>query len=210
VFVETVGGDLTIKVEDNTEDGEGIYSEPVEDKHQGLEDAPIRFAKLGALILIEVHPYREEQKRYFAFHTRSQSVTRLDRIGQSCQQLPEDHGVIFPGGYVLEDGEVKNFDIDSEDLIFMKMQRSPNGEDVMYIFYRKHDGASILLPYNLIRKEVQNPIVCHGYTIFDDGKMVVFRAEEAPTRVHHTRIWQSAFMTEDEQNELSAAYRAHI
>ena len=26
VFVETVGGDLTIKVENNTEDGEGIYS----------------------------------------------------------------------------------------------------------------------------------------------------------------------------------------
>ena len=31
VFVETVGGDLTIKVEDNTEDGLGIYSEPVDD-----------------------------------------------------------------------------------------------------------------------------------------------------------------------------------
>ena len=32
VFVETVGGDLTIKVEDNTEDGRGpLYREPVED-----------------------------------------------------------------------------------------------------------------------------------------------------------------------------------
>jgi len=29
VFVETVGGDLTVKVENNTETGEGIYSEPV-------------------------------------------------------------------------------------------------------------------------------------------------------------------------------------
>ena len=27
VFVETVGGDLTVKVEDNTEDGLGIYRE---------------------------------------------------------------------------------------------------------------------------------------------------------------------------------------
>ena len=35
VFVETVGGDLTIKVEDNTEDGKGIYNEPVDDANQG-------------------------------------------------------------------------------------------------------------------------------------------------------------------------------
>ena len=34
VFVECVGGDLTIKVEDNTEDGHGIYREPVEDPTQ--------------------------------------------------------------------------------------------------------------------------------------------------------------------------------
>ena len=32
VFVEAVGGDLTIKVEDNTDDGSGIYEEPVEHK----------------------------------------------------------------------------------------------------------------------------------------------------------------------------------
>jgi hypothetical protein len=30
VFVETVGGDLTVKVENNTDSGKGIYSEPVE------------------------------------------------------------------------------------------------------------------------------------------------------------------------------------
>ena len=31
---ETIGGDLTIKIEDNTEDGEGIYSEDVDDPNQ--------------------------------------------------------------------------------------------------------------------------------------------------------------------------------
>jgi hypothetical protein len=31
LFVETTGGDLTIKVENNTESGEGIHSEPVEE-----------------------------------------------------------------------------------------------------------------------------------------------------------------------------------
>jgi hypothetical protein len=41
VFVECVGGDLTIKVEDNTATGEGIYAEPVDDRHQKVDDAEI-------------------------------------------------------------------------------------------------------------------------------------------------------------------------
>ena len=47
VFVETVGGDLTVKVENNTETGLGIYSEPVEDANQSLDDAEIAYARLG-------------------------------------------------------------------------------------------------------------------------------------------------------------------
>lgn len=31
MFVEMVGGDLIVKIEDNIEDGEGIYLELVED-----------------------------------------------------------------------------------------------------------------------------------------------------------------------------------
>ena len=55
VFVETVGGDLTIKVEDNTEDGNGIYAEPVTDADQTLDDAEILYAKVGPLILQGQH-----------------------------------------------------------------------------------------------------------------------------------------------------------
>jgi hypothetical protein len=47
VFVECVGGDLTIKVEDNTATGEGIYAEPVDDKHQKVDDAEIAYASSG-------------------------------------------------------------------------------------------------------------------------------------------------------------------
>ncbi|MEL6539110.1 MAG: DNA repair ATPase, partial [Bacteroidota bacterium] len=36
VYVETIGGDLTLKVEDNTDEGQGIYTEPVEAKDQML------------------------------------------------------------------------------------------------------------------------------------------------------------------------------
>ena len=74
VFVETVGGDLTIKIEDNTEAGHGIYDEPVEDPRQSLNDADFEYSRVGNLILIRILPYREEHWRYFVFNTLTQSV----------------------------------------------------------------------------------------------------------------------------------------
>lgn len=198
VFVEAVGGDLTIKIEDNTEDGRGIYREPVDDPNQALGDAEIHYAELGNLILIKIRPYREEKTRYFVFNVVTQTVVRIDAIGQSCVQLPEDHGVIFPGGYVLADGEHRGFDADITGMRFAESIRSPNGEDVLYVFYRPKDGRYILLAYNLIRKEVQNPIHCHGYSLFRDGAMIVFRVAGAdPTRVHPMQIWQSPFVSDE-------------
>ena len=68
VFVECVGGDLTIKIEDNTATGDGIYSEPVEDRNQKLDDAEIQYAIQGALILIKIiTPYRGEGHPVFYF-----------------------------------------------------------------------------------------------------------------------------------------------
>jgi hypothetical protein len=63
VFVETVGGDLTVKVENNTEDGLGVYREPVTDPNQTLDDAEIAYAKVGGLILLKIKPFREETTR---------------------------------------------------------------------------------------------------------------------------------------------------
>ncbi len=197
VFVETVGGDLTVKVEDNTEDGQGIYREDVDDAHQSLDDAQIHYAKVGSLILIKVLPYTEEVWRYLVFNTRNQQVDRIDAIGQACVQLPEDHGIIFPGGFYLQSGETKTFEGDVDDMEFMRVIRSPNGEDVLYVFHERAEGRSILLSYNLIRKEVATPIHCHGYSRFDDGRLVVFRATDESTRVHPMRIWQTPFVSDE-------------
>src|SRR5690606_2949920 len=152
VFVETVGGDLTIKVENNTEDGLGIYREQVEDKTQSLDDADVAYAEVGTLILLKIRPYREEQWRYLIFNTFTQQVLRMDHIGHSCVQLPENHGIIFPGGYYLESGEYKTFDEDSSAFRFKRMIRSPNGEDVLYVFYEPVNGLVGLFAYNLIQK----------------------------------------------------------
>ncbi|MCB9703430.1 MAG: DNA repair ATPase [Myxococcales bacterium] len=194
VFVETIGGDLTIKIEDNTADGLGIYREPVDDANQALDDAKILYARLGSLILIKVLPYRESAWRHFVFNTRTHEVARIDAIGQACVSLPEDHGFVFPGGYYLQSGESKRFGGDISGLEFERRIDAPNGEDVLYIFHRRDEGRYVLLPYNLIRKEMQNPIVCHGYSLFRDGKMAVFRlvGEEA-TAIHPMQIWQTPF-----------------
>ncbi|MFZ5440966.1 MAG: DNA repair ATPase [Myxococcota bacterium] len=196
LFIETVGGDLTIKVENNTETGQGIYSEPVDEKNQALDDAEFHYVKIGALVLLKVLPFREDRYRYLVFNTRTRQVTRADAIGLSCVSLPEEQGIIFPGGFVLQTGEAKVFEQDVGGLVFQRRVQSPNGEDVLYVFFEKATGRYVLFPYNLVRKEIAAPISCHGYAVFPDGQMVVFRStSEEPTRVHPVQIWQTPFVS---------------
>ncbi|MCL2777796.1 MAG: DNA repair ATPase [Polyangiaceae bacterium] len=195
VFVETVGGDLTVKVENNTKDGRGIYREPVDDANQTLDDADISYAKVGQLILLRIKPFREEKVRYLVYDIRGRSVTRIDAIGISCRELPEDHGIVFPGGYYLQTGEHKVFEGDMSDFEFERILESPNGEDVLYVYHARDAGEYILLPYNVIRKEVTSLVRCHGYSLAADGTMAIFRAVDEPTRVHPLQIWRTPFST---------------
>ncbi len=196
LFIETVGGDLTIKIENNTETGQGIYAEPVHEAIQSLDDAEFWFVRIGALILLKVLPFREDTYRYLVFNTRTRQVTRADAIGQSCVSLPEEQGIIFPGGFVLQTGEAKVFEADVGGLVFQRKVVSPNGEDVLYVFFERSQGKYVLFPYNLVRKEIAAPITCHGYSIFPDGQMVVFRTtSDEPTRVHPVQVWQTPYVS---------------
>lgn len=198
VFVETVGGDLTVKVENNTQDGLGIYREPVSDQTQSLDDARIEYARLGSLILLRVLPYREELWRHLVYNTLTRKVLRIDAIGQACVQLPEDHGIVFPGGYLLPSGEYKTFERPMDGVRFKRSIRSPNGEDVLYVFYEPEAGRVALFTYNMIQRALQAPIFGHGYARLDDGRMVIFSAEgDEPTRVHPMQVWTTAFCSED-------------
>ena len=198
LFVDTLGGDLTVKVENNTEDGLGIYREPVADKTQSLNDVQIEYAHLGSLILLKVLPYREEQWRYLVFNTLTRKVQRIDAIGQACVQLPEDHGIIFPGGCYLQSGEYRTFDQPMDGMRFKRSVRSPNGEDVQYVFYHPAQGRSALFTYNLISRELQSPQFGHGHARLADGRMVIFSAEgDEPTRIHPMQVWQTPFYTDE-------------
>lgn len=206
VFVETVGGDLTIKVENNTDDGQGIYREPVDDRNQSLDDAKVEFARLGSLVLLRVLPYREETWRYLVFNALTRKVLRIDAIGLACIQLPEDHGIVFPGGYVLQNGEVKRFDQAMDGMRFKRSVRSPNGEDVLYVFYEPVQGRVALFTYNMIERRLQTPVFGHGYARLPDGRMVVFATEsDEPTRVHPMQVWQTPYVSDEHAAQQPAA-----
>lgn len=193
VFVECVHGDLTIKIEDNTEDGLGIYREPVTSPDQTLDDAETFYAVLGDLVLLKIRPYQERDFRYLVFSTKRSKVYRLDSIGQACVLLPDDHGIIFPGGFVLQTGEVRLFDHGLNHLTFDRTVKAPNGEDFLYLFGHAESGTYLHLRYNLIRQEVDTPLSCHGQAFFENGRMLCMRAGDVPQKHHAIQIWQTPF-----------------
>lgn len=194
VFVETIGGDLTIKVEDNTETGKGIYSEDVEDKDQNLDDAEICYMDLGQMIVLKIRPYKENDYRYFIFNDKLKNVVRIDSIKDTCMLLPGEHGLIFPTGYYLQNGEHKVFDVPAENSVFDQMISSNNGEDYQYIFYNLDSGIYLIYSYNIIEQTIDTPIVCSGYSHFNSGEMIVFKHEDEPRKNHMIQIWQTPYV----------------
>jgi len=193
VFVECVGGDLTVKIEDTTTSGEGIYSEPVEDKKQKVDDAEIAYALLDHLILLKVRPYKETAARFFIFNEKQQSVVRVDSLGKSCALLPEEHGLIFPAGYYLATGGLKVFEAREQNLTLERVVHAPNGEDSLYVFYGREEGEYVLLPYRLIAQRVEERITCHGFSLFADGHLLLLRADAEAQKHHQIQFRQTPF-----------------
>ncbi|MGW5785956.1 DNA repair ATPase [Streptomyces sp. NPDC003757] len=195
--VSAVGGTLTVKLEDDTETAGGIWSEPVDEPLQSLADADIAHARVGALILLRVRPYKEDTDRYLVFNTLTKSVVRLDGVGAACRRLPDDQGIVFPGGYCLATGAHKTYELDVTGLEFEREVRSPNGEDVLYAFHARGESRGLLLSYNTIRKEVANPLACRGWALAEDGTFTVLRADgDEPAQVHPVQLWHSPYASD--------------
>lgn len=193
VFVETIGGDLTIKIEDNTDSGHGIYSEEVQEKEQTLEDAEIFYALIENIIILKIKPYKEPKFRYILYNQKTQTALRIDTLEDACVLLPDGHGLIFTNGYYLQTGEYKLFETQFDQMKFEKRISSPNGEDFLYVFFNQPTGSYLLYQYNLIEQRLDTPIKCHGYSLFDDGKLCFFRADDEPQKHHTISIWQTPF-----------------
>jgi hypothetical protein len=191
--VTTVGGTLAVR----TADGEELYTEPVQEPLQALADAAVGHARVGALVLLRVRPYKEEDDRYLVFDTLSRTVVRLDGIGQACRRLPEEQGIVFPGGYCLAGGAHKTYDLDVAGLEFEREVRAPNGEDVLYAFRSRAGGRALLLSYNTLRKEVAAPLPCRGWALFEDGALAVLRAAgDEPAHTHPVQWWTSPYVSD--------------
>ncbi|WP_026210438.1 DNA repair ATPase [Flexithrix dorotheae] len=199
VFVETIGGDLTVKVEDNTDSGRGIYEEAVENSMQTLDDAEIFYADLGNLILMKIKPYQEKDFRYLIFNEKLGEVKRIDAINDACILLPDEQGIIFSNGYYLQSGELKIFDSQLTDMRFEQKIPSPNGEDFLFVFYSQESGDYILLSYNVIGQKVETPITCSGYSLFFNGEMVYFKADHNPKKQHALQVWQTPYLHPDHE-----------
>ncbi|MET7299873.1 DNA repair ATPase [Embleya sp. NPDC005575] len=197
LYVSTLDGRLTVKLVDDTESAEGVYAEPVEDPLQALADADVEYARVGPLLLVRVRPYHEDAWRHLVHNTRTGEVLRLDGVGAACRRLPDGQGLVFPGGYYLSTGTARTFDIDTTDLEFESTVRSPNGEDVLYVFHARAEGRTVLLSYNVIREEAAAPIVGHGRALFPDGTMAVLRVAGAePGRVHPLQVWRTPYTSD--------------
>jgi hypothetical protein len=197
VFVETVGGDLTIKIEDNTASGEGIFSEPVDNKDQTLDDAEIYYGIVGNLILLKVRPFQEQKFRYIVFSEKVSQARRIDQIADSCVLLPDGQGLIFHNGYYLQNGEYKVFETEHADMKFASRIDAPNGEDYVYIFYNTTSGVYVLLSYNRIEQKVKTPLICNGYSLFESGELICFKCNDEPKKNHALQIWQTPYFDHD-------------
>ena len=207
VFVDTVGGDLTIKIENNTETGQGIYSEKVENIDQTLDDAEIYFAIVDNIIFLKIKPYQENEFRYIVYNEKIKKAIRIDSIKESCVFLPEGHGFIFSNGYYLQNGEFKQFDNELNNMLYSRRKDAANGEDFLYVFYNFEAGVYDLLPYNIIEQKMDIPIICNGFTFFDSGKLIFFKGNDTPEKYHSIQIWQtpyakSSFMPEAQHDSF--------
>ncbi|MFB7450768.1 DNA repair ATPase [Streptomyces sp. NPDC056194] len=211
LFVSTVGGTLTVRTDDDTDTAGAVHTEPVDEPLQSLADAEVAYAVVGALILVRVRPYKEEVRRHLVFNTLTGTVVRLDGIGQACLRLPEDEGIVFPGGYCLASGTVKTFGTDTAGLAFDRAVRSPDGEDLLFVFRARTGGRTLLLPYDVIGKEIANPVVCGGYALLDDGTMAVLRGEPGePGRVHPVQTWRTPYVSDTHRRPAPAGPLARI
>lgn len=193
VFLGGGKGRLEVRIDDVVEGGRTIAVESLAEPEAEVTEARIAHARLGELILIRLAPYREPSERFYVFNRLTRALHRIDAIGRNCHQLPEDQGIVFPGGYHLQNGENKVFATDAEGYEYHASHVSPNGEDLLYVFHRPATGEYLLLPYNLVNRTMATPVACLGYALFADGTMVLSRGGNDAQRVHTVSVFASPF-----------------
>ncbi len=193
LFIGLTKGTLDFRIDDAVSGSRTVLSERVTEVEQEVNELRVRYARLDELILIALLPYRETSERFYVYNRLTREAHRVDAIGRGCHQLPEDQGIVFPGGFHLQNGEHRVFTSDTTGLSLHNSLASPNGEDVLYAYVRPETGSYQLLSYNVVRREMGTPIQCRGYARFPDGLIVTVRDASEAQRVHTIGIYTSPF-----------------
>ena len=197
LFIGIDRGELDFRIDDAITDGRTVLRERLAEVGQDVGELRIRYARLGELLALRVLPYRESDERFYLYNRLTRSLHRIDALGRGCHQLPEGQGVVFPGGFHLQNGETRVFATDATGYELVGSHRSPNGEDFLYVYHRPHDGQYLLLAYNLVARTMEVPLGCCGYALFEDGTLVLVRDVPEPQRVHTVAVYTSPFCIPD-------------
>jgi hypothetical protein len=184
---------LEFRIDDAVEGGRTVLTEHLAEPGQDVGEIRMGYVLMGDVLLLRLTPYREDGERFYVYNRLTRVLQRADAIGLNCHRLPDDQGVVFPGGFHLANGETKLFATDAAGYELHGVHRSPNGEDLLYAFHRRLDGGYLLLPYNLVRRSMATPVACHGYALHDDGTVVVVRDAAEPQRVHTVGVYTSPY-----------------
>ncbi|MFK7917660.1 MAG: DNA repair ATPase [Ilumatobacter sp.] len=199
VFVGFRNGRLQLRVETGEGGSHAEIDESIENSGQSLADLAVDHLTIGDILLIRVNLY-EEPPRTYVFSRRSRSGQRVDAAGVASRLLPGGEGIVFPGGFHLTSTGTRVFDVDVDGLQFEDLVAAPNGEDVLYVFHRRTTGDYLLMPYNLVKRQVAQVISAHGFSTFADGSMVLFRDQATdadPAKIHPIQWWRTPFADTD-------------
>lgn len=197
VLVGLVDGKLTFRLVGQVQADAALLTEDVAEPDQSLDDLDLEYALLDRLMVLRVKPYREEQLRTFIVNVALATARRVDGLGSTAVQLPNQDGLVFPTGFYLSTDELKTFPFEEHDREFVRSIKSPNGEDILFAFHAQDDGDYILVPYNVIQRAVETPMVCHGFAIRENGTLVLFRADAEPRRNHAVQVWQTTYVADE-------------
>lgn len=195
VFIGFRAGRLQLRVETGEGGSHAEVDEAIDNTGQSLADLGVDYLTIGDILLIRVRLY-EEAPRTYVFSRRSRAGTRVDAAGVASRLLPGGEGIVFPGGYHLTSTGTRTFDVDVDGLQFEELIAAPNGEDMLYVFHRRESGEYLLMPYNLVRREVAQVIACHGFATFADGSMILFRDQPQDSdaaKIHPIQWWTTPF-----------------
>jgi ATPase involved in DNA repair/ATPase family associated with various cellular activities (AAA) len=197
VFVGFRNGRLQLRVDTGLGETSAAIDEQVQNPTQSLTDITVRHSATGDMLLITVELYNEAARTY-VFSRASRTGKRVDAAGKSSRILPGNEGILFCGGYHMAATGTRTFDVDVADMVLEESISSPNGEDVLYVYRRARDGAYLLMPYNMVRRAVDQVIPANGFAIFDDGAMVLFRRSPHDidaSITHPIQWWMTPFGT---------------